>query len=282
MKFVLRCILIFAISFPTFSWNTVGHMVVANIAYAYLEPLQRERVDKIVKDFSKEYSNYNTFNQLATWPDSLHSQKVETFTHWHYIDIPFSTDGTPLKNISDTDNVIWAIQLIKPIVENYKANYYERARFLAFLEHIVGDIHQPLHTTARISATYPDGDQGGNLYSVKYPAIKPQTMSLHRLWDQGFDLFTGDTSQENIAMLSTMITANYPKSYFGDKNNELNPVKWGDEGFSLATGFVYSTPEKAVPDSVYVAVGTEIVKQQVALAGYRLAMLLNELLKDAA
>ncbi|HEX2548865.1 MAG TPA: S1/P1 nuclease, partial [Gammaproteobacteria bacterium] len=243
--------------------------------------VQRERADKIVRDFSKEYASYYTFNQLSIWPDSLHSQKVETFTHWHYIDMPFSTDGTPLKNISDTDNVIWAIQLIKPIVQNYKANYYERARFLAFLEHIVGDIHQPLHTTARISAMYPDGDQGGNLFSLKYPAQKPQTISLHRLWDQGFDLFTGDTSSENIARLSTMITASYPKSYFGEKVFEMDPVVWGNEGFAISTGFVYSTSEKSAPTSTYISAGTEIVKQQIALAGYRLANVLNELLKDS-
>jgi hypothetical protein len=33
---------------------------------------------------------------------------------------------------------------------------------LPWLLHLVGDVHQPLHSTTRVSATKPDGDNGGN------------------------------------------------------------------------------------------------------------------------
>ena len=55
--------------------------------------------------------------------------------------------------------------------------------------HIVGDLHQPLHSASVYSYQFPDGDLGGNLFSIKYKDY-PQ---LHRLWDAGCDLYRDDT-----------------------------------------------------------------------------------------
>jgi len=32
--------------------------------------------------------------------------------------------------------------------------------------HYVGDIHQPLHATSRFTTNHPDGDTGGNLFTL--------------------------------------------------------------------------------------------------------------------
>lgn len=285
MKSFFKYIFVVLISVQTFNsyaWNALGHMVVANIAYERLQPSVRIKIDKMVVDLAKEYPEINEFNQIAPWPDSIRSQKIETFTHWHYINLAFSEDGTPLKNISDADNVVWAVKQIEPIISNSKANPYERARFLAFLVHIVGDIHQPLHTVGRISATNPEGDHGGNLYFVKYPLKNPlknpQSMTLHKLWDQGIDLFSNDTSSSNIASLSNLITSLYPEKYFGSKVDDLTPENWADEGLAISQAFVYSTPEEQVPNENYSAKGKEVIEERIALSAYRLANLLNDLL----
>ena len=114
---------------------------------------------------------------MGPWPDTLRGQKIELYTRWHYTNLAFSADGTPLKNTVDTDNAVWAINHLLPIIGNTKANRFERARSLAFLVHIVGDLHQPLHSITRISAAHPEGDHGGNLYFIKYPAVKPQKIT---------------------------------------------------------------------------------------------------------
>lgn len=265
-------------SFNVFSWNALGHMVIANIAYERLKPDVRKKVDKMTHDLGTEYAEVSQFNQLAPWPDTIRAQKIEMYTRWHYIDLPFSDDGTPLKNIVDTDNVVWAINKLSPVVGNAKANPYERARSLAFLLHLVGDIHQPLHTVGRISAALPDGDQGGNLYFVRFPNAANQKMTLHKLWDQGIDIFTINNTPEAVDLLSNSITAHFPVEYFGAKVNDLMPENWSQEGLSLSSSFVYSTPENQVPSPTYVQKGKDIVEQQIALSGYRLANLLNKLL----
>lgn len=256
------------------AWNALGHMVVAAIAYERLQPEVRYKVDCLATSLKKEYPNINNFVQMAPWPDSIRSQKIEVYTHWHYIDMPFSTDGSPLKNISDQDNVVWAINEIKPIVANKDANPYERARFLSLLIHIVGDIHQPLHTVGRISAAHLDGDQGGNLFTIHYPGS--QSIPLHKLWDDGCGLFNGDASSKTVALLANKITNLFPEKNFNNLTNELSPDVWVKEGLENAS-IVYNTTENTTPSSDYLNNGQILVEQRIALAGYRLANLLNTL-----
>lgn len=262
----------------SYSWNALGHMVVAQIAYDKLKPDVKAKVDVMIADLGKEYPDITAFYQLGPWADSMRSQKIDIYTHWHYIDLAFSTDETPLKNLVDTDNIVWAITQIEPVVGNNKANPYERARFLAFLVHLIADIHQPLHTASRISSATPDGDKGGNLYYIKYPASKPQMITLHRLWDQGIDIFTVENTFAKVLSLSGRITSLYPEKYFDTKPTDLNVDHWAYEGLTTAISAVYSTPENQIPSEVYLQSGRQISQQKIALAGYRLANVLNQLL----
>lgn len=262
------------------AWNAVGHMVVAKIAYDRLKPDVRSKVDKMVTDLSKEYPNITRFEQIAFWPDTLRYQKIELFSHWHYVDIAFSNDGTPVKNLVDTDNAIWALNKLAPVVKNDRANPYERARFLAFLVHLVGDIHQPLHTVSRVSAAFPDGDKGGNLFPIKYKMGNVQIRNLHQLWDGGVGIFESNQDHAVITELATNITAHYPIAYFGQRVKELNPENWAKEGYTIATTIIYKTAENETPLAGYITLNQQTAEQCAALAGYRLAELMNRLLDE--
>lgn len=51
---------------------------------------------------------------------------------------------------------------------------------LRLLIHYLGDIHQPLHCATRVDAEYPDGDKGGNMFTLPYHYTVD---NLHSLWD---------------------------------------------------------------------------------------------------
>lgn len=279
---LISVLLIGLLSSESFAWNAVAHSVIASIAYEHLNNHAKTSVDHLVSVFKQEYPAITDFTQMAPWPDELHAQKIESFSHWHYIDLPLSGDGAALKNLSDTDNALWAIKLITPVIKNPTANEYEKARFLAFLIHIVGDMHQPLHTTSRITANYPDGDHGGNLFTIIDP-VSNTKISLHKYWDGGLGMFNqasfGKHAQpDGVSHLSTAITAAYPPEQFGAMVTDLDPEHWVNEGFALSSNVVYATYEKQVPNSTYIESGQRLSEQQVALAGYRLANLLNLLL----
>ncbi len=218
----------------SYSWNAIGHMVIANIAYENLKPEVRSKVDQLVSSLNKEYPDMSTFLHIAYWPDALRSQRIETFTHWHYIDLPYSSDGTAVKDdVIDTDNAVWAVKRIQVVVKNQYANPFDRARFLSFLTHIVGDLHQPLHTVTLFSKNHPAGDKGGNLYTIMYNNKRTNT---HSLWDSGFGKFVDKNMRatDNAKAIATQIMQLHPVSSFGDKATDLNPDDWAQEGFENA------------------------------------------------
>src|SRR5215469_8814134 len=119
--------------------------------------------------------------RAATWPDSikhvgLHDTDTpppntpvehpvgfgdkESHGYWHFVDTGFSSDGSKVPATTPTPNAaVQIVELRKDLAgaQDPKLAAYE----LAWLEHLVGDIHQPLHGTAR----FVDGasDEGGNL-----------------------------------------------------------------------------------------------------------------------
>jgi hypothetical protein len=70
------------------------------------------------------------------------------------------------------------------------------SRKLTYLsEVLIGDIHQPLHSTSLFSPEYPNGDQGGNAQVVLRDSPYPDSsMKLHLLWDE----LPGDFSSEEL------------------------------------------------------------------------------------
>jgi len=64
----------------------------------------------------------------------------------------------------------------------------QRSFCLRLLVHYVGDVHQPLHTTALVDSQYPSGDQGGN--AEKIPS-KSGVSDLHFVWDSVLYEYTG-------------------------------------------------------------------------------------------
>ena len=57
-----------------------------------------------------------------------------------------------------------------------------KAIALAWLFHLVGDVHQPLHTAQVFTTDDPKGDRGGNEICVRVTQAG-QPIDLHRFWD---------------------------------------------------------------------------------------------------
>jgi hypothetical protein len=108
------------------------------------------------------------------------------------------------------------------------------------------------------------------------------SITLHKLWDDGAGLLNGDESTSNVNQIAQQVTASYPETYFGNKAKDLDPAHWGKEGTETAINSVYTTPENQLPSTSYIENEKKIVSQELALAGYRLANLLNTLLADKA
>jgi hypothetical protein len=125
------------------------------------------------------------FMQAARWPDELRvTDKQHHRAPWHYINWPFKPEGQRA-SVQATEpepvNILTALAENERMVKN-ESDPERKAIALTWLFHLVGDIHQPLHTAQIFKVEYPQGDRGGNEICVRVTHAG-QLMDLHRFWD---------------------------------------------------------------------------------------------------
>lgn len=178
----------------------------------------------------------------------------------------------------------WAVDLGVTTLSTPGATQLDKALQLRFVLHLVGDLHQPLHAASYFSAQFPSGDAGGNLWNVSFPS-NPNITELHSLWDSGIGQWATDIVrplnasgaawlQETAAALQDA----YPPSAFVDRLAVTDPFLWAVESNGLAGSVSYACPQAPAPiPSSYISDATAVAESQVALAGYRLAQLLESI-----
>lgn len=122
-----------------------------------------------------------------------------------------------------TASALSSVEVIKNAVKVLSSNINkttaERALFSRYLVHVVGDIHQPLHSVSLFNETYPSGDRGGN--SLKITLLNGTAQNLHSFWDSGAFRIQNDSwfmvrplSLQNMTALKE-VAMNYIKTYGG-------------------------------------------------------------------
>jgi S1/P1 Nuclease len=192
--------------------------------------------------------------------------------YWHFVDLPFSRDGTPLKQ-PKKPNALTQIIKFRDTIGSKTANDDVKSYDLVWLLHLVGDVHQPLHATARFSAQSPDGDRGGNDVLL---CEDPCRKNLHSFWDAAAG--TGTSIKAIIKAADELEEADAAEVDISD------PDKWVEESFVIAKASVYKQPIgagngpfKATP--AYNKSARAIANDRIALGGARLAKLLNDFLR---
>ena len=146
---------------------------------------------------------------------------------------------------------------------------------IPWIEHIAGDVHQPLHCIGRFLKSTQKSDQGGNLVFVA-----PRG-NLHGLWDGAAGTDTSDA-------YVTKYAAEAVAEHLAPSGIEKNPRKWIAEGAELARTRVYtfglenggdsraSHPSSLIPYARKRPRRVARVPVAVAGSGYRLAAVHNE------
>jgi S1/P1 Nuclease len=307
------------------AWGPAGHKIVASVAFRKLSLEKTTKVIALLKkhpryaeDFAAKVpaelkegdSGEWIMQQAAIWPDlakGLQGGLKVQYSHgsWHYIDLPYYLDNGDEEALTDrvknvnvslvvpqdpgaqkTMNVVQAIAHSKSIAFDSNADPQDRALHLSWLLHLVGDVHQPLHSTALFSRKlFPDGDLGGNKIHTE------QRENLHTLWDEipGSPGFTTTRNKAIGYMKDEQMQA------LGEQAANVDDVtKWLEESHSLAitaaydsevTGFLRKleqNPSDAELPKIslsegYLKRGGEIANRRVVQAGYRLAKMLEAL-----
>jgi len=259
---------VFVILFPAtvFSWNALGHRLIAQIAYDQMSSHAKQTFDSYNHALDKVYKPQTWVNS-AVWLDTLRHQDINWFATMHYIDIPFSDDGSALPFPQDV-NALWAIERSRHLLLNKYATSFDKGIALRILIHVVGDIHQPLHAVTKISAELPKGDRGGNLVLLD---DNPVAKNLHSYWDKGAGLLgTKNYNETQIEKRAAKIEKRWPCKQL---DLDSTPAQWANESHILAIKRVYKLPV----DEHYQINAQKISEKRIAIAGCRLGALLNKI-----
>jgi hypothetical protein len=261
------------------AWNAEGHMVVAQIAYNHLNPAVKARCDTLIAvpliNASTGTSNFVT---ASVWADDFRTALGTAI--WHYINLPFSLDGTPTNGVGGAAfDVVRAINQNIAVLQDNATTLTNQATHLRYLLHFAGDIHQPLHCTTAVSASQPNGDAGGNGFT-----LTGLWSNLHFLWDDGGAFLTNSLARPMTAagriILSNKVAAieaSFP--YTPNGGTIPNPMNWAQEGLVLCQTVSYvGVTRNSTPSVSYLDAAQATSAQQLARAGHRLADLLNTIL----
>jgi S1/P1 nuclease len=206
----------------------------------------------------------------------------------HFVDQPFSTDGTSTASFQiPTPNAKDSIALFRGVIASSDGDD-KKAYDLSWLLHLVGDVHQPLHACTRLTSALPNGDDGGNKVKVQCTGCPS---NLHAFWDDALGTTTrlttppeekGFPDQSSIrAIVAFGKKVGKPKASDAAKTSEAD---WIQESFDAAqqktyAGLVAGANGSVPLTAVYQKSAKALAKKRVALAGARLANLINSELK---
>ncbi len=262
--------LLFLSSSQLWAWGPEGHAIIADVASSRLSPVTRKNLRLLLGNQS--------LASISSWADDVRKDRPETFG-WHFVDIPRDAPGfseerdcyrsqdKALGAQTDHHNcVVDRIELFRQVLADENASHKDRVEALEFLVHFVGDIHQPLHgiDEARggndIKVVVFGSDQCGN-----YPC------NLHGAWDYSLIDHGGYSEGQYVRRLNRLIRNNHLDLKAGGR-----PEDWANESHAAA---VQVLDEHATSiDQTYWQANISLVDERLALAGIRLAALLNDTL----
>jgi hypothetical protein len=252
---IVICGVLLACPVPSPAWGPEGHRIIGHTALSMVDEAALALVVDILGSDSPK-----TVGKACFWPDTVSKKPGwEWSAPQHYVNIP--RDNRHYDRQRDCGDGICVTEAIGKYAKELSRpglSSTERRQAFAWLCHLVGDLHQPLH------AGYLD-DRGGNNVNIEY---KGKARNLHQFWDR--------------ALIRTRLGYgdSWVKPYGGSEwtiaSQHWNPDHvsiWTDESHALVAASAY--PEGSVIDEPFAEQSWLIIRQQWQKAAHRLALILN-------
>lgn len=280
-----------------FGWGCEGHEMIALIARTHMTPQASQEVDRLLREnpidpslsrFCKDRST-DLMADSSTWADD--ARNIEKNGDWHFIDIPRGVESGDLTQWCKADCIVSAIDTEWAILRDKRQPDGARAKALRYLIHFVGDLAQPLHAT-------DNHDRGGNCTAITFfSGEKPE--NLHAIWDYKIIQRDLDAKKQTKSEYARALDTE-----FRQPDPKIDVVAWTWKSHRLASEYAYGALKPQIPvaspgsgtadqdacnserasvaalhiaiDDEYVRQVLPIIREQLAIAGYRLAGLLNQ------
>ncbi len=302
------CLLIFGpFSSLGWGWSDTGHKLTGYIAWTQMTPATRETVIKILREAPEDshlsalYMQYGSqaedvrkrdyFMLSATWADMIRERSFDTrykkyhHSNWHYSDTfwtrPTGGGIEVLKAPEEGGLALERLREYDALIRSPASNS-AKAIAIAWIQHLVGDLHQPLHTSARVTELEPKGDQGGNFFLLTPQGTpRPQQENIHWFWVSIIELNIPNSENDCDADFLIPIAEKMMKSHPYDRvSARLDPgnfTGWIADSLRVAQTDVFSPDliRFAKPTEKYKKKAFNVARERITMAGYRMGDLLN-------
>jgi hypothetical protein len=310
LKFSLLLAFNFVFAVTLSAWDDAGHKLTTYIAWEQMSPQARERAFKILMSAPEDahlsvfylqdsrsaaVRQRELFMLASTWADIVRDKdfknRYEKYHKgdWHYADTFWrvTADGKVdiLKDFAEPKGkAVEQLFAFDKLLRDANASEADKAVALAWILHLGGDIHQPLHTSARVTEAEPKGDQGGNLFLLSPKDAKgDDRLNLHWFWDsivrRNISRVNDACDSDYLPPIAQAMMKKYPAAKMQSRLKLGKFDDWQQEGFQIASTKFYPASLKVgiAPSEEYKKMAYEIAEEQIALAGYRMGAMLNQI-----
>lgn len=266
------------------AWGDEGHEIVGYAASTLLSVKAKKAVHDLLAHDPDERGRplERQLQDCATWPDRVKHKESIPSTVFARFDVHFTTETDTFhyadltgdkfdqsRDCADHQCIVEGIDVCVETLANPKVVVATRIEAFKFLVHLVGDIHQPLHSGRR-------KDKGGlGINPVYAPG---DTGNLHHIWDATV-INAAKLAPEQYGIRRVLpIIAQNQLTYA----NDLKAVNWVAETHQIAMHSAYVDEKgKQIEDNAhlspkYIENAQEIPDVQLAKAAVRLAALIEQ------
>ena len=310
IRILFLLIACFVLTVPALAWDDTGHKLTGYIAWQQMTPAARERAISILLSAPEDADLSVFFMQdsrslgarqrelfmiATTWADIVRDRKFKNRydkyhkSNWHYADTFWRQENgraqiLPKPDGEEGGKAVEKLFDFEKVLKSSSASNADKAIALAWILHLGGDIHQPLHTSARITELEPKGDQGGNLFLLT-PKDTPRDKSenLHWFWDsitmRNIPRKNDACDTDYLPPLAAQMMKKHPYAKMQNRLSLGAFDKWQEESFKVAIDEVFppTLVRYQTPPAAYKKRAFQISQEQIALAGYRLGAMLNQI-----
>ncbi len=256
------------------AWGGQGHRLVGLVAANHLSPVAKQNVQWLL--------GRQSLADVSSWADQQVTDHVQT-SWWHYLNIPPDATGydrdrdcprqptVAAGSRGDTwrDCAVDRIMYFEQRTADTKLDRADRATALKFLVHFIGDLHQPFHALGV--------GRGGNDVHVRVfgeancgtdPARPPLPCNLHSVWDSRL---IARRNLDDAHYLDVLEKLRASKRW--EQQPPGTPAEWAVESWTLGKKALVA--ENANIDEAYYTAQIPVIDERLALAGVRLATVLN-------
>jgi len=246
-----------AVALPAGAWGPIGHRVSADLAARNISGHTRAQVELIL--------GRRTLAEVSTMPDEQR-QNPDPFWQsagpYHYITLPRGRTIAQIEHPPQGD-ALTALETFAATLRDPSAAPLDKERALAFIVHLVADVHLPVHVGDEVHS-------GGGGVEVSWFG-EPQ--NLHWVWDEGLVNQPKLSSSEYAERLSTRAAPAEVLAWW-----QPDPRIWMQESADLRARVYAEADTAAGPLQLsyqYVYDWTPVMERRLQQSGYRAAAYLD-------